>query len=414
MVHRKARIAAGLIGSIAVLVGTAGIGAAQSPAASAPAASGGSPVCDAVPVGIVTRCENFYTDYWPTINTALDGLYQEALATNGGQIVIWDWYELSPDVINAFTTRFPGLKIKTQGFQDGLAAAIITAQQTGTENSDYLSGSLTSATQLYDAGLFDKVDWTSYGIPAEYFTVGPSELLPDSLNSWLINSNSSKEATVPDTYEAYLDAAWKDKLAMASWNGQFFTGYGMVNGTDKMQQLIKDLKASNLTLTDDPGSLLSTGDKPVVFAGQLFNPNPDLALTPMKDAGVWIPVRRRQRGSQEQARRDAVLDLERLRPRLDHRAPDDRGAEYLGRALPRPAQLDARQGHGAHQAERGCDVRRRCDRPVGDHREPRPVELAHQRRQQRHVPVGHPKLELRAPTSVAGALPYPEVRSCVV
>ncbi len=288
MVHRKARIAAGLIGSIAVLVGTAGIGAAQSPAASAPAASGGSPVCDAVPVGIVTRCENFYTDYWPTINTALDGLYQEALATNGGQVVIWDWYELSPDVINAFTTRFPGLKIKTQGFQDGLAAAIITAQQTGTENSDYLSGSLTSATQLYDAGLFDKIDWTSFGIPAEYFTVGPSELLPDSLNSWLINSNSSKEATVPDTYEAYLDAAWKDKLAMASWNGQFFTGYGMVNGTDKMQQLIKDLKASNLTLTDDPGSLLSTGDKPVVFAGQLFNPNPDLALTPMKDAGVWI------------------------------------------------------------------------------------------------------------------------------
>src|SRR6478735_8249497 len=139
MVHRTARIGAGLVGSIAIMVGTAGIGAAQSP--SAPAASGGAPVCDAVEVGIVTRCENFYTDYWPGVNTALDALYQEALATNGGEIVIWDWYELSPDVISAFTTRFPGLKIKTQGFQQNLSSAIITAKETGTENSDYLSGS---------------------------------------------------------------------------------------------------------------------------------------------------------------------------------------------------------------------------------------------------------------------------------
>ena len=45
---------------------------------------------------------------------------------------------------------------------------------------------------------------------------------------------------------------------------------------------------SNLTLTDDPGSLLSTGDKPVVFGGQLFNPNPDLAVQPLEDAGIWI------------------------------------------------------------------------------------------------------------------------------
>jgi len=283
MVHRKARIGAGLIGSIAMLVAATGVGSAQSPAA-----SGASPVCDAVPVGIVTRCENFYTDYWPTINKALDGLYQDALATNGGQVVIWDWYELSPDVQTAFTTRFPGLKIKTQGFQDGLAAAILTAQQTGAENSDYLSGSLTSATQLYDAGLFDKIDWTSYGIPAEYFTVGPSELLPDSLNSWLTNYNTTKVTEVPSDYEAFLDPSWKDKLAMASWNGQFFTGYGMVNGTDKMQKLITDLKAGNLLLTDSPGDLLSTGDKPVIFAGQNFNPNPDVALAPVKDAGVWI------------------------------------------------------------------------------------------------------------------------------
>jgi len=288
MAHRKARIAAGLIGSIAIVVGTAGIGAAQSPAASAPAASGASATCQAVPVGIVTRCENFYTDYWPAVNAKLDSLYQEALATNGGQIVIWDWYELDPAVIQAFTTRFPGLKIKTQGFQQNLSSAIITAQQTGTENSDYLSGSLTSATPLYDAGLFEKIDWQQYGLPAEFFTVGPSELLPDSINSWLINYNTTKVTSVPSTYDDYLAADWKGKLAMAGYNGQFFTGYGMVNGTDKMQKLITDLKATNLTLTDDPDTLLSTGDKPVMFGGQLYNPSPDLAVQPIKDGGVWI------------------------------------------------------------------------------------------------------------------------------
>ena len=285
MVHRTARLGAGLLGSAALIIASAGLVTAQSP--SAPAA-GGAPVCDAVPVGIVTRCENFYTDYWPTVNAALDQLHQEALATNGGQIVIWDWYELSPDVINAFTTRFPGLTIKTQGFQQNLSSSIITAQQTGTENTDYLSGSLTSATPLYDAGLFDKVDWTQYGIPAEWLTVGPPELLPDSLNSWLINYNTSKVTEAPTDLTAYLGDDWKDKLAMASWNGQFFTGYGMANGKDAMQQLIGDLKAGNLTLTDDPGSLLSTGDKPVNFAGQLFNPNPDIALGTIDDGGIWI------------------------------------------------------------------------------------------------------------------------------
>jgi putative spermidine/putrescine transport system substrate-binding protein len=250
--------------------------------------STGAAACEAVEVGIVTRCENFYADLWPAVQTSLDALYEEAKATEGGQIVIWDWYELSPDVINAFTTKYPGLTIKTAGYQQNLSSQIVTAKETGTETSDYLSGSLTSATPLYDGGFFEPVDWSTHGIPAEWLTVGPPELLPDSLNSWLLNVNTTKATDVPSTYDAFLDAAWKDQLAMTSWNGQFFTGYGMVNGKDKMQTLIADLKASNLTLTDDPGSLLSTGDKPVVFGGQLFNPNPDIAVQPLEDAGIWI------------------------------------------------------------------------------------------------------------------------------
>ena len=149
----------------------------EAPASVEPSAEASAALaCDAVQVGIVTRCENFYTDYWPTIDESLNALYEEAKTTNNGTIVIWDWYELSPEVISAFTTRFPGLTIKTQGFQQNLASAIVTAKETGTENTDYLSGSLTSAAVLYDGGLFAKTDWTAYGVPAEFLTVGPSDL----------------------------------------------------------------------------------------------------------------------------------------------------------------------------------------------------------------------------------------------
>jgi hypothetical protein len=202
--------------------------------------------------------------------------------------VIWDWYELSPEVISAFTTRFPGLTVKTQGFQQNLASAIVTAKETGTESPDYISGSLTSATPLYDGGYFAKTDWASYGIPAEFLGVGPAEMLPDSLNSWLLNINTTKASDVPGTYDGLLEAAWKDKLVMASYNGQFFTGYGMKNGKDAMQKLIADLKGSKLTLSDNPADLLSTGDKPVMLGGQSFSDNPAIALQPLQDAGTWI------------------------------------------------------------------------------------------------------------------------------
>lgn len=261
----------------------------EAPASEAPASpTEAALACDAKSVGIVTRCENFYTDYWPKIDEALKAVYEEAKATNGGTIVIWDWYELDKSVIDAFTAKYPGLTIKTQGFQQNLSSAIVTAHETGTEGPDYISGSLTSATPLYDGGYFAKVDWTQYGIPAEYLNVGPSEMVPDSLNSWLLNVNTPKAANAPTTYDGLLDPAWKDKLVMASYNGQFFTGYGMVNGKDAMQKLIGDLKGGNLTLSDNPDDLLSTGDKPVMLGGQSYSDNPDISLVPVKDAGTWI------------------------------------------------------------------------------------------------------------------------------
>lgn len=261
--------------------------ATTAPSAAASEAAG----CDAVQIGPVTQCEDLYTKYWPTINAAMDKLYEEAKASEGGTVVIWDWYELAPEVISAFETRFPGLTVKTAGYQGNTSSKIVAAKETGTETSDFVSGSLTSAAPLIDGGFFDDVDWTSYGVPQEYMNIGFPNMLPDSINAYMQNVNTSKVplADAPKSYEDYLDPKWKDTLAMTSWNGQYFTGYGMLNGKDAMQKLITDLKASgNLTLTDDPSTLLSTGDKPIIFAGQLFNPNPELAPVAVKDHPVWI------------------------------------------------------------------------------------------------------------------------------
>jgi putative spermidine/putrescine transport system substrate-binding protein len=114
-------------------------------------------------------------------------------------------------------------------------------------------------------------------------------MLPDSLNSWLLNINTKKAPNiVPSTLDAFLTADWKGKLVMAGYNGQFFTGYGMKNGSDAMVKLIDQFKAGNLTLSDNPDDLLSTGDKPIEFAGQLYSDNPAIALQAIQDAGVWI------------------------------------------------------------------------------------------------------------------------------
>jgi hypothetical protein len=257
--------------------------------APATAQDASSPVCDAKSVGVVTRCENFYTDFWPIIRQHMDELHQEALANNGGTIVIWDWYELDPSTIERFTTEFPGLTIKTQGLQYNLESAIIAAHATGGETTDFLGAPLTLGAQLFDQGYYEPIDWAALGLPAEYLEFGQVGQTPDSINGWLLHYNTDKVQTVPTSLDDFKDAAWKDQLAMTSWQGQFFSGYGMRHGEEAMTALIGELRSSgNLLLTSDAGSMLSSGDKSVIFDAQNYNDNPAIALAPFEDGGVWL------------------------------------------------------------------------------------------------------------------------------
>ena len=148
--------------------------------------------------GPVTRCENFYDDYWPVIDEKLDALYEEAKKTDGGRLVIWDWYEQSPDVVAAFNERFPDIKVVSRGLTYNLSSAIISAKASGERNTDIVSGSITSMTAMYDQGFWQDVDWTTYGVPKEFFTIGAPELLPDSWNGSLLQYNTDEIATVPE------------------------------------------------------------------------------------------------------------------------------------------------------------------------------------------------------------------------
>lgn len=235
--------------------------------------------CDAVQVGPVTRCENFYTDYWPTIDANLDKLYQDAQTVDGGKLVVWDWYELSPDVIAAFNARFPNIKVKSRGLTYNTSSAIIAAKAAGERNTDIVSGSITSSTDMYDQGFWQKIDWTQYGVPKEWFNLGAPEMLPDSWNGSLIQYNTGKVTSVPSSLDGLTAAEYKGKVAVANYNAQDFSGYGMANGQDAMVSLINKLKSDgNMAVVDDTSSLVSSGDKPVVLAGQLFNPNDALSL----------------------------------------------------------------------------------------------------------------------------------------
>lgn len=243
--------------------------------------------CEAVELGAITRCENFYEDNWPEIDRQLDALYEQAKETDGGRLVIWDWYELGPEVIAAFNERFPDLTIETRGLTYNLSSAIISAKATGSRNTDVVSGSITSMAAMYDEGFWEKVDWSSFGVPKEYLELGAPELLPDSINGSLMQVNTDK-IEAPDSLDGLLAPEYTGKVSVAAYNAVVFAGYGKALGEDAMVDLIGELKSSGtLSLLEDQNTPLSSGDVPIALNQTLFNPNPSLAAQPFEHSGVW-------------------------------------------------------------------------------------------------------------------------------
>lgn len=283
---RSATIALAAAGML--LLSSCSSPAAETPDAVAPSAGGGTTAtCDAVEVGGFTRCENFYEDFWPEIDRQMHALYEQAKEIDGGRLVVWDWYELAPEVIAQFNSRYPDLTIETRGLTYNLPSAIISADATGARNTDIISGSLVSAAAMTDEGYWAEVDWTDYGVPEEFLSIGAPEMLPDSINGSLMQVNIDR-IEAPDSLEGLLAPEYNGKVSIASYNPIVFAGYGMANGEEAMVELIGELKSSGaLQVLEDQNSPLSSGDVPIALNQTLFNPNPSLAAVPFEDGAVF-------------------------------------------------------------------------------------------------------------------------------
>jgi putative spermidine/putrescine transport system substrate-binding protein len=251
-----------------------------------------SATCQSVQLGPITRCQNFYTAFWPTIEKNMAKLYAQAKTTDGGQLVVWDWYPLPSQEISMFEKAYPGITITTRGLNFNLGSAIVTAKATGARNSDVVKGSITTMTQLYDEGYWEKVNWASFGVPQQFLQIGGADtgLLPDSIQTEFAQYNTTKQASAPpSSLTDYLSPQWKGKLVTENYEGYVFAGYGMKYGEAKMMALIKQLKSSgNLTISSNDASLLSTGENPVDFEEDLGTNDPSLQVSPIQDAQTYV------------------------------------------------------------------------------------------------------------------------------
>ena len=157
-------------------------------------------------------------------------------------------------VITAFTTRFPGLTVKTQGFEQRPVGGDHHGQ--GDRHREHgLPVRLPDERhapvrrRAVRAGRLDPV--RRPGRVLHRRPCGAAAGQPQQLAAQLQHDQGDRAS--PARMRRSLTPAWKDKLAMTSWNGQFFTGYGMANGTEAMQQLITDLKAGQPVADRRPG-----------------------------------------------------------------------------------------------------------------------------------------------------------------
>ncbi|KQW08310.1 hypothetical protein ASC66_05190 [Leifsonia sp. Root4] len=285
MVKRNTLVATAAVG---LLFLSACAGTSEATPEALPTGAGASDAtCDASQLGAITRCENFYEDFWPGIDSQLDTIYETAKATDGGRLVIWDWYEQSPEVVAEFNKRFPDITIESRGLTYNLSSAIISAKATGERNTDIVSGSIVTTAPMYDEGYWEKVDWTEFGVPEEFLTIGAPEMVPDSINGSLMQYNSDK-IEVPDSLDGLLDPKYEGKVSIAGYNPVVFEAYGMAEGEEAMVDLITELKSSGtMQLMEDQNTPLSSGDVPISLNQTLFNPNPSLKVAPFEHAGVW-------------------------------------------------------------------------------------------------------------------------------
>ena len=226
--------------------------------------------CDREVVGTIVRCNNFFSDYWPVVEQALQQLYEEAMTEESGEVINWGFSPPNQAQQGAFAEAYPGMKVVGQGFQFGTSAAIITAQKAGKVESDLTGGSALIWRPAYKEGAIDTtIDWSALGIPTEFLDPKNPGMVFNNMGGHVqwYNASALDEADVPTNAFDYLNEDWENRVASSIRFFPLGMAYTAIKfGEERTDELATRLIDDKIvTLVENPGALVVAGEYDVAW-----------------------------------------------------------------------------------------------------------------------------------------------------
>jgi iron(III) transport system substrate-binding protein len=146
---------------------------------------------------------------------AFDELYQKALGAGETQVTVYG-PPASPEFYEAFTRRFPGIKVTPQQLQGPIRTAKLEAEKSsGNSVGDVATDGQRAIGALSNEGWCDSFD-PIMDVDAKWLHMNNTVLDYSSLVfGVLYNTNMVEEKDVPRSWEDLLDPKWKGKMSIA-------------------------------------------------------------------------------------------------------------------------------------------------------------------------------------------------------
>ncbi len=207
----------------------------------------------------------------PLLRKSMDELYQKAIAEEGGEVVVWEFADVSPAEKQAFSARFPGMTISSRGLGPGSLAAVLQAYDAGAATTDVYNDGIDGTDVLRARGLYDEsIDWEALGVPSESLVPGRPGMISTrtlTYEIWYNRDCGIDPDTIPTDLFDFLSPEWKGKLTGSNiFVPLGFSFYGLKFGEDKMVELVSRLIEEDILLvTETPQRLVLTCERPILI-----------------------------------------------------------------------------------------------------------------------------------------------------
>jgi hypothetical protein len=206
----------------------------------------------------------------PLLRKSMDELYAKAIADEGGEVVVWEFADISPAEKAAFSARFPGMSISSRGLGPGSVAAVLQAIDAGVTTTDVYNDGIDGTDVLRERGLYDEtIDWVALGVPSESLVADRPGMVSTRTLTYEIwyNSDCIDPDTIPTDPFDFLSPEWKGKLTGSNiFVPLGFSFYGLKYGEDRMVELVSRLISEDILLvTETPQRLVLTCERPILM-----------------------------------------------------------------------------------------------------------------------------------------------------